>query len=185
MLAGLGNARRLKAWGVKNAAELDWWGEAALPGGRRVRFTPARHFSGRAPWDRDRTLWGGFSLDTSAGAVYFAGDTGRGRFIEEIAERVGRPALALLPIGAYEPRGFMGPVHMNPDDAVLAHRTLNPALSVGMHFGTFRLTDEAFAAPPRELALALAAHGQPPETFLVPEFGVALRLPAASKTESA
>jgi len=179
-LAGLGNKARLKGWGLRRAEELDWWQEIALAPGRAARFVPARHFSGRAPWDRDRTLWGGFALTTSAGVVYFAGDTGRGRFLDELAERLGRPALALMPIGAYEPRGSMGPVHMNPDDAALAHLTLKPRLSVGMHFGTFRLTDEAYDAPPLKLAEALAARAAPAGSFVIPEFGRPLRLEPAA-----
>ncbi len=138
-------------------------------GGRRVSdgdlhitATPARHFSARTPFDRNRALWGGFMLTSPQGQVFFAGDSGAGSHWREIRTRLGAPDVALLPIGAYEPRWFMAPVHMNPAEAVEAHLALEAGRSVGMHFGTFQLTDEAIDAPQEALTVALAAAGVAP-----------------------
>src|ERR1700727_3705750 len=103
---------------------------------------PAQHFSGRTPLDRDKTLWCGFMLQTESLSIYFAGDTGRGPHIDEIARRFPEIDLSILPIGAYRPEWFMGEVHMSPQDAVEAHRALRARVSVASHFGTFALADE-------------------------------------------
>jgi L-ascorbate metabolism protein UlaG (beta-lactamase superfamily) len=117
-------------------------------------------------------LWGGCYLRHAAGAcVYFGGDSGYAPFFREIPERLGAPGVALLPIGAYEPRWFMRDAHMNPDDATRAHCDLNARVSVPMHYGTFRLTDEGFDAPLRDLAAALEAHHVPASAFRVLDVG--------------
>ena len=153
----LGNARALARLGIV-ATELDWW-QRMTAGPLSISATPARHFSARTPFDRNRALWGGFALGVGAGMVLFAGDSGAGPHWETIRVRLGAPAVALLPIGAYEPRWFMAPVHMNPDEAVEAHQTLGARRSVGMHFGTFQLTDEAIDAPLHALDAACRASG--------------------------
>ncbi|MGI3778280.1 MAG: MBL fold metallo-hydrolase [Janthinobacterium lividum] len=157
----LGNAEALRRCGFERVDALDWWDEAwvGAEGGVRVTATPARHFSRRGFGDGNRSLWAGFMLDAGAGGrVLFAGDSGAGAHWGEIRARLGAPDLALLPIGAYEPRWMMAPVHMNPEEAVDAHRALGARRSVGMHFGTFQLTDEAIDAPERALAaLGVAA----------------------------
>ena len=165
----LGNARVLAKHGI-DAVELDWWQDTAIDA-LRITATPARHFSARTPWDRNRALWGGFMLDAGAGRILFAGDSGQGAHWEAIRERLGAPALALLPIGAYEPRWFMAPVHMNPAEAVEAHIALGSAQSVGMHFGTFQLTDEAIDAPLHALDAARTANGIAPDDFVTHGFG--------------
>jgi L-ascorbate metabolism protein UlaG (beta-lactamase superfamily) len=166
VVTGLGNAALLHANGIRHVSELDWWG-AVQHKDLKIHFTPAQHFSGRGLRDRDRTLWGGLWVETEAGSLFFAGDTGYGPHFRAIAERLGHPRLALLPIGAYEPRWFMGPVHMNPEDAVLAHRDLAPRASLAIHFNTFQLTDEPIHQPVADLAVALQKHGVDPATFLV------------------
>jgi L-ascorbate metabolism protein UlaG (beta-lactamase superfamily) len=103
--------------------------------------------------------------------VFFAGDTGYASHFREIARRFGSVDIALLPIGAYEPRWFMGPQHMNPDDAVRAHLDLQPRISIGTHFGCFRLTDEGMDDPVIELAAARERHQVPAEWFQVLETG--------------
>ncbi len=165
----LGNARALSRLGIA-ATELDWWQETAA-GALRVTATPARHFSARTPFDRDRTLWGGFMIACEAGQVLFAGDSGAGPHWQEIRARLGAPDVALLPIGAYEPRWFMAPVHINPAEAVQAHLALGARRSVGMHFGTFQLTDEAIDAPLHALEAARLAAGLNPASFAVQGFG--------------
>jgi L-ascorbate metabolism protein UlaG (beta-lactamase superfamily) len=110
-------------------------------------------------------------LSTAAGLVYFAGDSGWGPHFAAINTRLGAPALALIPIGAYEPRWFMEPVHINPDEAVRAHLALGARQSIGMHFGTFQLTDEAIDAPLQALAVACASRGVAAEAFTTLDFG--------------
>jgi L-ascorbate metabolism protein UlaG (beta-lactamase superfamily) len=166
----LGNDVWLAGRGVDGAKALDWWEPTRPCAGLEVVCTPAQHFSARNPWDRNRTLWGGFVLKSAAGTLYFAGDTGFGPLFATIGARLGPFDLALIPIGAYEPRWFMQPVHVHPDEAVRAHVALRSARSIGMHFGTFQLTDEGFDEPLRELAAAREKHGIAREEFdtLVP-----------------
>ncbi len=156
--------------------ELDWWESRILGEGVQVTYVPAEHFSGRGPFDRNASLWGGFVLETPRGAIYFAGDTGMGPHFAAIRARFGPMTLSLLPIGAYAPRWFMGPVHLDPADAVAASVTLDSAISLALHFGTFRLADESYDAPLQELAAALAAwdSGKPGGDFRVPTFGEAV-----------
>jgi L-ascorbate metabolism protein UlaG (beta-lactamase superfamily) len=153
----LGNARILARLGIV-ATELDWWQDVTT-GPLRIIATPARHFSARTPFDRNRALWGGFMVSVGAGMVLFAGDSGAGTHWGDIRARLGAPDVALLPIGAYEPRWFMAPVHMNPAEAMEAHVALGARRSVGMHFGTFQLTDEAIDAPLVGLEAARLAAG--------------------------
>ena len=150
-ITSAGNQRILRDAGFTTVQALDWW-DTATAGTLRVTATPARHFSRRGLRDGNRTLWCGFDLQGPDGRVLFAGDSGAGPHWREIAGRLGAPGLALLPIGAYEPRWLMAPVHMNPAEAAQAHRDLAARQSIGMHFGTFQLTDEAIDAPPKALA---------------------------------
>ena len=163
----LGNARVLARLGIV-ATELDWWQDVTA-GTLRITATPARHFSARTPFDRNRALWGGFMVRVGAGMVLFAGDSGAGCHWGDIRARLGAPDVALLPIGAYEPRWFMAAMHMNPAEAVEAHLALGARRSVGMHFGTFPLTDEAIDAPLEALDAARLAAGV--DTFETLGFG--------------
>ncbi len=145
----------VKSLGVRDVVELDWWDEHRL-GDDSVACTPARHFSARTPLDRNRTLWCGFVVATTTGRFFYAGDTGFHPEFERIGERFGPFAISAIPIGAYEPRWFMHPVHLNPDEAVMAFRSLHAGgglaagrVMVGIHWGTFRLTDEPILEPPR------------------------------------
>jgi len=166
----LGNRAFLQQFGLSQVSELDWWQSLAL-GPAQVTLTPAQHWSARRSRNRNRTLWGGFMLQACGRQVFFAGDTGYGAHFSRIRERFGPADLALLPIGAYEPRWFMQNQHMNPDDAVRAHLDLQAGLSIGTHFGCFQLTDEGIDDPPRELIIARQHHGVPPEAFQVLETG--------------
>ena len=179
-LTGLGNRAFLQKQGLGNVQELDWWQSHDLPtlgvGEERttVTFVPAQHWSARSAVGRNRTLWGGFWLQLGALGVYFAADSGLGRHFALIRERLGPPTVAFLPIGAYEPRWFMREQHMNPDEAVQSHLTLEAATSVAMHFGTFRLTDEGIDAPAQALAAGLRDRQVDPTHFRVPQFGETL-----------
>jgi L-ascorbate metabolism protein UlaG (beta-lactamase superfamily) len=157
---------------VVAARELDWWQTANV--GAEVTCVPAQHFSARTPWDKNRTLWCGFVVRVDGVTIYFAGDSGYSPQFAEIGERCPGIDVALIPIGAYEPRWFMTPMHMNPDEAVRAHLDVGPRLSLGMHFGTFPLTDEGIDEPLQALAEARAAHGVSAEAFRTVDFGETL-----------
>jgi L-ascorbate metabolism protein UlaG (beta-lactamase superfamily) len=177
IVTGIGNGAYLAARGIGNVIELDWWERTEPCPGLAIVYVPAQHWSRRRPWDTNRMLWGGHVVEAGGARAYFAGDTGYpGRFAE-IARRLGPPDLALLPIGAYEPRWFMAQQHMNPDDAVRAHLDLGAKLSIAIHFGTFPLTDEAIDAPAAALAAALETHRVPASSFRVPAFGETITAP--------
>lgn len=169
-VTGLGNARHLAKADIRSATELDWW-QTIEVAGARVTYVPAQHFSSRTLWDRNRSLWGGFVIETRDAVVYFAGDSGYCPHFAEIGHRFPQIDLALLPIGAYEPRWFMRQQHVNPEEAVRAHLDLRPRRSLGMHFGTFQLTDEAIDAPVAALREARARAGVSQEAFDVLAFG--------------
>jgi L-ascorbate metabolism protein UlaG (beta-lactamase superfamily) len=166
-VAPLGVARQI---GRGTIEELDWWQHATV-GAAEITCVPAQHFSARTPWDRDRTLWCGYVVRIDGLTIYFAGDSGYSPHFAEIGARFPCIDLALLPIGAYEPRWFMAPVHMNPEEAVRAHLDLGARASIGMHFGTFQLTDEGIDEPLRALERAREAHGVGREAFGVLDFG--------------
>ena len=150
--------------------ELDWW-QSATVGAAEITAVPAQHFSARTPWDRNRTLWCGFVVRVDGVTIYFAGDSGYSAQFLEIGRRFPGIDVALIPIGAYEPRWFMTPAHMNPEEAVRVHQDVGARASVGMHFGTFQLTDEAIDEPLRALERARATAGVSPDVFRALEFG--------------
>ena len=175
VITPLGNAALVRSTGLRRVEELDWWEDtrtSSLP----ITLTRAHHFSARTPFDRNRALWGGFSFVAGTRRILFAGDTAYGSFFREARERLGAIDLALLPIGAYEPRWFMQAVHMNPEEAVQAHIDLDASTSIGMHFGTFQLTTEGIDEPLQGLHAACAARGIPPERFRTLAFGESWRL---------
>lgn len=167
----------LRSLGARDVEELDWWNELRI-GDATVGCTPARHFSARTPRDRNRTLWCGYAVASAAGRFFYAGDTGLHPEFARIGEQFGPFAVSALPIGAYEPRWFMHPVHMNPDEAVTAFRALHAhhgmspnATMVGVHWGTFRLTDEPVLEPPRRTREAWARASLPIENLWIPVHG--------------
>jgi L-ascorbate metabolism protein UlaG (beta-lactamase superfamily) len=151
-----GVAGLLRSESIGPVHELDW-GESLAASGTTFHSVPAMHFSGRGLFDGNRTLWCGFIIETPDRIIYFAGDTGFGDHFARIRERFGAPRLALLPIGAYEPRWFMSPIHMAPDDAIRAHEILAAKTSIAIHHGTFQLADEGIDTPKR----TLRAHAAP------------------------
>jgi N-acyl-phosphatidylethanolamine-hydrolysing phospholipase D len=179
--APLGVAALLCRWGVRDVRELDWWGTGQT-GAALVSCVPARHFSGRTPWDRARTLWSGWTIAANGWRVFFAGDTAYHPEFTRIAERDGPFDLVLLPVGAYEPRWFMGGVHMNPEDALRAYRDLCAAHPdaerppmLPIHWGTFRLTDEPMREPPELIRKLWAVAGLPPEELWLGAHGATRR----------
>jgi L-ascorbate metabolism protein UlaG (beta-lactamase superfamily) len=160
----LGNRRLLQSAHLRRIEELDWW-QSSDSAPISITLTPAHHFSARGILDRNRALWGGFVIAAATRRIYFAGDTAYGAFFPDISRRLGPIDVALLPIGAYEPRWFMQSVHMNPAEAVRAHRDLGVPHSIGMHFGTFQLTSEGIDDPVSDLAAARDASQIAPAAF--------------------
>lgn len=175
IVTGLGNAAFLARKKLYRAAELDWWEQANL-GQVQITATPARHFAARTLRDRNKTLWVGFWLRYLGRSVYFAGDTGYTRYFSEIYQRLGAPDLAMLPIGAYQPREMMASVHMDPEEAVQAFLDMQAKRAVGTHFGTFQLTGEPINEPPERLSIALSAAKMTPEQFFVLDVGETVAL---------
>jgi L-ascorbate metabolism protein UlaG (beta-lactamase superfamily) len=133
---------------------------------------PALHDSGRWPLYGNSTLWGGYVISNSRGHIYFAGDTGYGDFLEQVSQRFRQFRLSILPIGSYEKRWFMKNQHMNPEDAVMAHRLLNSQQSVGIHFGTFaEHPEQTIDQHEKDLAVALNKYGIDDSAFWVLQFG--------------
>jgi L-ascorbate metabolism protein UlaG (beta-lactamase superfamily) len=145
-----GAGRLLGSTQIEPCHELDW-GESLLLPGCVVHCVPALHFSGRGLLDRNRALWCGYVIESEQRLVYFAGDTAFGTHFAQIREKFGAPHLALLPVGAYEPRWFMSPVHMAPEEAVKAHEILGAKTSIAIHHGTFQLGDEGIDTPKKWL----------------------------------
>jgi len=171
----LGNAPLLRSTGLRRVEELDWW-QSATTTPMPVTMTPARHFSARGLHDRNRALWGGFMIDAGGERIYFAGDSAYAPFFADIPRRLGAIDLALLPIGAYEPRWFMSAVHMNPEDAVRAHLDLQSPPSIGMHFGTFQMAAEGIDQPLIDLAQARDAHGVSESRFRAIDVGASVEV---------
>jgi N-acyl-phosphatidylethanolamine-hydrolysing phospholipase D len=146
----IGNGVWLQRAGAERIVELDWW-QTHREGDVEITLVPARHWSMRAPWNRNDALWGGFVFRASDGTAYHSGDTALFDGFNEIGERCGPIDWAMLPIGAYEPRWFMEPQHMNPEDAGEAFLRLRARQLFAMHWGTFKLTDEPLAEPPQRM----------------------------------
>lgn len=169
VLAPLGHGPLLRSCGFPpgRIIGLDWWRSFTVAPGLDVTLTPARHWSNRLRGRRNGRLWGGFFIAAPGATAFFAGDTAYDdTFFRDIRARLGRPDLALLPIGAYAPRWFMVEQHCDPAEAVQIHLDLGARTSIGMHWGTFPLTDDGFDEPPRELARARDAAGVPAADFL-------------------
>jgi len=164
-------ARLLRSENIGTVHELDWGESLPLPG-FTVHCVPAFHFSSRGIFDRNKTLWSGYVIECQERLVYFAGDTGFGEHFAQIRENFGAPRLALLPIGAYEPRWFMAPIHMAPEDAIRAHEILAAKTSIAIHHGTFQLADDGIDTPKKRLM----ARAQP-ESFLILNNGEFAEIP--------
>ena len=162
---------------VKNypCTELDWR-QSLEVGEVRITLMPALHWSKRSFGDTNKALWGAFVIETQSGVIYFAADTGygSGETFREVKSKFGAPRLSLLPIGAYAPRWFMKPQHMNPAEAVQAHLDLGSKKSLAIHHGTVQLTDEAVDAPVRDLLEAMAHAKILAKDFIVSDIGETL-----------
>jgi L-ascorbate metabolism protein UlaG (beta-lactamase superfamily) len=169
IFTSLGVGKFLEKNGIGNVSEMDWWDEINIDQGISLICTPAQHFSGRGMFDRDRTLWCGFALQTEKGSIYYSGDSGYGDFFKEIAQKISPVRLSFLPIGAFKPEWFMSSIHASPKDAVRIHQILKSSESIGMHFGTFHLADDGMDEPGETLKSVLKKEGIPETEFIVPE----------------
>jgi N-acyl-phosphatidylethanolamine-hydrolysing phospholipase D len=157
--------------GIQNCRELKWWESTKLADDLELHCIPAQHFAARTPFDRDRTHWCGWVLQSPSRKIYFAGDTGYCPIFKDLGARFGGFDLAMIPIGAYRPRRIMQPIHTDPFEAVQIHLDVHSRQSVACHWGTFRLTDEPLNEPPIVLQKALAEQNVPAEKFRVLRFG--------------
>lgn len=161
---------------IQNVMELDWWQNQKFSDTLLIHFVPVQHFSGRGLFDRNSTLWGGFFIQIGSRKIYFGGDSGYAGHFLETKRRLGKPDLAILPIGAYAPRDFMKIAHMNPAEAVQAHIDLEASTSFGVHYGTFQLTSEPFEEPIKLLVAELELKKLEKNSFLTSDFGRTIKI---------
>jgi L-ascorbate metabolism protein UlaG (beta-lactamase superfamily) len=174
VITPLGNDVVMRNFDRTIAAEAyDWGDRIDIGSGMAVTLVASRHWSARNLSDRNRMLWASFVIETPGGRIYFVADSGYGdgRYFRAAGERHGPFKLAILPIGAYEPRWFMSDHHMNPTEAVQALIDCGGERALAHHHGTFQLTDEAIDAPLLALMAALNAAGISPERFAAPRPG--------------
>jgi len=170
-IAPLGVSEYLNKLGIERTRDMDWWNRRDISKKLSISSVPAQHFSGRGLSDRDKTLWCGYILQTPSTTVYFAGDTGYDGFFKKIGAEFDPIDVALIPIGAYRPRWFMRPIHVNPEEAVLIHRDIGARTSIGMHFGTFPLADDGMSEAREDLEKAKNKHGLSHEEFITLQEG--------------
>lgn len=189
-LVPLGIQPILAKFGITNVRELDWW-DVHTHQGVDFQLVPVQHWSARGLGDRNEALWGGWAVFAPDLRWYFSGDAGYSRDFLDTRERLAPRRrdgalfdVALMAIGAYEPRWFMTEQHMNPAEAVKAHRDLAARRSIGIHWGTFALTDEPLDQPPKDLAAARQAQGVSEQDFFVLRLGETWR-PASAPGSAA
>ncbi len=171
-----GYRRWLRRRGAENIVELDWWEGATVSRSEAAvtfQALPAQHWTRRSAGGMNRRLWASWALQgADGGKLYFAGDSGYCPAFEEIGGRAGPFDASLIPIGAYEPRWFMRPHHMNPEEAVRTYLDLGgQGTFMGIHWGTFILTDEPVVEPPKRARVAWADAGLAPADLWIPAFG--------------
>lgn len=170
ILTGLGNKALLESNGFSNTFEFDWWQSMNMLGFEFI-FTEARHRSGRAILDQNKTLWGGFIIKSSNGSIFFAGDTGMGPHFEDIYNKDNNILFSIIPIGAYKPKWFMDDKHLNPLQALQTHNILHSKNSMAIHYGTFKLSYEGIDEPVVSLKSHIANSNGLYKNFHVFEFG--------------
>ncbi len=167
----------LKQWLVKrdiaaeNIIELDWWQSHKFSQGISITATPSQHWSKRTPFDTNKSLWASWHININGFKTWFAGDTGYNQAVfSQIGNELGPHDLALIPIGAYAPRYFMLPQHIDPQQALLTHQDIKSKFSLGIHWGTFQLTHEPFMEPKEELT-HLTSQYKPLHPFVTLKIG--------------
>jgi L-ascorbate metabolism protein UlaG (beta-lactamase superfamily) len=178
-VAALGNFRLIRGAEIPIIDELDWWQSVHLSPNVSVTLVPAQHFSSRTPWDRNKTLWGGFVISGPSGNVFFAGDTGYGPHFQEIARRFSPIKAAILPISPFRPQQSKEPphehrpvIHMGPAEAVQAHMDLGAHVSIASHFQVFQLGSDGFHDAVNELASVLKERNLKPGAFVASNPGL-------------
>lgn len=169
----------LKFWfnniGIENVVELDWWEDFKMHD-LIITCTPAQHFSGRGLFDRNATLWASWAIENESFNIWFGGDTGYSKQFKDIGNRLGPFDLALIPIGAYNPRWFMSSMHVDPYYAVEIHKDINSTKSIGIHWGTFVLTDEPVEEPPELLKKIIRSQNMNLDSFITLQHGETLTI---------
>ncbi len=192
-VVALGNFKLVQKAGIPIVKELDWWQSVQLSPNVSVTLVPAQHFSSRTPWDRNKTLWGGFVISSPSGNIFFAGDTGYGPHFKEIARRFSPIRTALLPISPFRPQQSKEPphehrpgVHMGPAEAVQAYLDLRAHISIASHFQVFQLGSDGFYDAVNELSSTLKERNLKQDVFVTPVPGLtqdfARSLPSACNT---
>lgn len=176
---------------------FEWWREQSWtvpPAGQgadaavkiNVQALPSQHFSGRGLFDRNRTLWASWAIQIEDARVFFAGDTGYNPVqFREVGERAGPFDLAVIPVGAYRPRSFMGPIHVDPAGAVAIHQDVRARYSLGIHWGAFVLTAEHPREVIADLSQARAVAKVPAKQFELWSIGESREVPVAQLTPPA
>ncbi|MEZ3498883.1 MBL fold metallo-hydrolase [Pantoea sp. KPR_PJ] len=160
----LGMENWLRRRGARHITPLDWW-QSHHDAGLTLTAVPARHWSMRTLYDRNRSLWCGWVIRSETLNFWFSGDSGYSDNLTEIARRLGPFNLAALPIGAYAPKWFMATSHMDPDQAVSLWQHIGQPLTIPVHWGVFELADESLDEPPAELMRAIKRRGEDKGTF--------------------
>ena len=165
----------------------DWFERIPLADGATTTLTPANHWANRSLNDVRMALWSGHRLDTPKGSIWYVGDTGYGdgTIFRSIGARLGPPDVALVPIGAYEPRCFMAAQHVDPAEAVRIVQDVGAVRALGIHWGTFQLTDEAREAPRLALEAATVAAGLEAERFVAAQVGRSYSFPPSRRAPRA
>jgi L-ascorbate metabolism protein UlaG (beta-lactamase superfamily) len=171
----LGIARWFEKRKLKNIVELDWWQTSSLHG-LRFHSVPIQHFSNRTFFDRNKTLWSGWMVETKPARIFFAGDTGYSPVFKEIADRLGPIQISIVPIGAYRPQWFMSPVHVDPPEAIKILKDTHSHMAIAGHWGTFNLSDEPLGEPPIYLRKAMKENSIHEGQFIIMKFGETLSL---------
>lgn len=157
--------------GIHSVTEVSWWKSHDT---KRCNITavPTQHFSGRTMWDQNKTHWNGYVVQTRTKKLYFTGDTGyNSKDFKAIGDHFPHMDLSLIPIGTYSPKKFMQPVHIGPYEAVQIHQEVKSRLSLGMHWNTFRLSEEPQNRPPYDLYHAMKEKQLPFDTFIPIDIG--------------
>ena len=171
----LGVKRWLEKRKIKNVVELDWWQTFPFRG-LKFHSVPIQHFSNRTLFDRNETLWSGWMVETKSARIFFAGDTGYSPIFKEIGDRFSPIQISIIPIGAYRPRWFMSPVHVDPPEAIKILKDTHSQIAIAGHWGTFKLSDEPLGEPPAYLRKALREEGIDEGKFIIMKFGETRRL---------
>lgn len=170
----MGLAKYLNQNGVTRVTEMDWWQETVYScekGSIEIISCPVQHWSGRHFFDINATLWCSFIARTTEHSFFHCGDTGYCGVFKEIGAKYGPFSLAALPIGSYEPRSYLSHQHIDPAEAAQVHIDLKSQHSLGVHWGTFMMSDEHYLDPPKDLETARVANNLPLDSVFTRNFG--------------